>query len=835
MKPFTNLRIVPSEWTEDGVATRDENEIAGAADGDGDGVEVGTDSGVAISDAANEHGRPRSSMASARVGADGIARDRRGDAPFRIELHSGGTAIIRGFVEFEQRGPMLLPHIHIEFSGVSRVWWGEMKHQNVERPLVSLKSILLAEGEPLPPPVPSTNLIRIPFFIQVNSPHHPRGFPLSFRSKHGSISYRLRATLVHVLIMPDATSCEAEVEVAAPWVDARPPPAEDLRATDGAEGVVRDMDDVAPDEIVQRPRVLSNLPSTGYGTARRVSFSALGRRPVLSDLLPMAPDPRDASPAPSSSLASSLPGLAAGGLPADPPPSFEVAVATPLEEARAADIRHDIVAEEREEAAEREEPPAATTISTASMALAAARRYLWGASPEVASPLPTRREGSRRSSFWFLQRKEIDQDVERLATAVGSASSSQAPFSEPQDVDVPAVTPEPPEELTAHAPPGPAPVADYVDVPFVDDEVPTSSTSTAPLKRRMTLWAKQHEPRSSLFSLMFARRSSIGSRFRPADYTLPNLSTQTPVHPHAVRSQTVFPILHHPRASLDTNPARTSEPLLFLRRPSLSHSLTPDTGTPPSPSPSSLHFLHPHHQFRPQRPSSRASVASTISTTPSLVSRRIRRQPLAEDESAIDDDFDDLYDLRIDDEDEDQPAYENFDRYPSAVPIDIIAPGRASISSCRSLPVSAAAASTRTDHPHFRVVLPRTIASPSTSIPLLCHIAALPPNRVIEALEARLVAEVVCEGAGRVLREEKVLGETTVKCESSAEMWRRRIEVAVPGEEECAGFGVGFEAVGIRMGHYVKVELVLSHTNVLGIKRKESYVLGKTSIILLRA
>ncbi|KAI8852931.1 hypothetical protein BC829DRAFT_33435 [Chytridium lagenaria] len=108
--------------------------------------------------------------------------------------------------------------------------------------------------------------------------------------------------------------------------------------------------------------------------------------------------------------------------------------------------------------------------------------------------------------------------------------------------------------------------------------------------------------------------------------------------------------------------------------------------------------------------------------------------------------------------------------------------------------------------PEFRILFPRTLLGPSSTVPIIALITSLPEGRTITNIEASLVARLVVEeeDVGRRKRktvDKRVLATTRMEVGKG----RTNLAVRVPGKEEMGEFGGGVEAPGLTLSHYIKM------------------------------
>ncbi|KAJ3094856.1 hypothetical protein HDU97_007529 [Phlyctochytrium planicorne] len=137
--------------------------------------------------------------------------------------------------------------------------------------------------------------------------------------------------------------------------------------------------------------------------------------------------------------------------------------------------------------------------------------------------------------------------------------------------------------------------------------------------------------------------------------------------------------------------------------------------------------------------------------------------------------------------------------------------------------------------PRFRILFPQTLLGPSTTFPLLIRILSIPPTRQIHSITSTLVARITTSktpsGKSETVHKKKLAKAVMRKDDLDEEGmgWEGRLEMKVPEKLE---FGVGFEAPGLVLTHYVKVKLTLSSKTGLG--KRETFVLGRVSVLMLR-
>ncbi|KAJ3309144.1 hypothetical protein HDU76_003714 [Blyttiomyces sp. JEL0837] len=209
--------------------------------------------------------------------------------PFIIDIHDTVSQEIKGIIQFEFKGGNFTsPHIIAEISGVSRINFRDFARFIDEVQIIRTKVTVLKDGDPIPQPIdPTTNITQIPFTIPIESPISGEQLPLTFKSNLGSISYTLKITFLWVQVLLNSVSVEIPVHIVAPWAGAAPPSFDQVV---GAGGIL--LEPVSPplsanddgdleweDNVVMRPKALSNIDSSGAGGAPvRISSSRDGKR-----------------------------------------------------------------------------------------------------------------------------------------------------------------------------------------------------------------------------------------------------------------------------------------------------------------------------------------------------------------------------------------------------------------------------------------------------------------------------------------------------------------------------------------------------------------------------
>ncbi|KAI8836210.1 hypothetical protein BJ741DRAFT_664815 [Chytriomyces cf. hyalinus JEL632] len=144
------------------------------------------------------------------------------------------------------------------------------------------------------------------------------------------------------------------------------------------------------------------------------------------------------------------------------------------------------------------------------------------------------------------------------------------------------------------------------------------------------------------------------------------------------------------------------------------------------------------------------------------------------------------------------------------------------------------------DVPKFRIIFPCTMIGPGTKIPLDVLIKSVPHGHVLCAIEAILVARVVCMAFGAVHEDRIELASMKKKVEPTEDssVFKERLWLQVPKAEEMSQYGADFKAPLIELHHSVIVNLYSCRRKRADkVKNQEFcklYNLGSVSMVLTR-
>ncbi|KAJ3192760.1 hypothetical protein HK101_005996 [Irineochytrium annulatum] len=745
----------------------------------------------------------------------------------------------------------------------------DVQQHKGEYELVSVKRSLLQEGQALPTPDASGKVI-VPFEIDFMTPRTRFLFPLSFKSKHGEICYYLRAVLNWVPFLPETAVCQSPIDVFAPWADAPPPAEESISMTDrSAEG------GTAPGDALGELIVLWLILTTVKGLhASNPNFVLRPR--ALDNLLPAQKSDFNESYSFANPSSSNLrPSVEVGATSTTPVPSYPSSAEGDQE---AADELSDLDGETlvRPSAAARGVPQAAVTWSAVNITITAptlpsGRRNTSELlhSPELDAmdsfemsdhepPFqleedmemdePAVSDGARRSLEGVEPMGEGDRDTDvalqgrprpqrrrscrseaELAHFAGEASVPETLLSIGEielSTSIPADSffrterrlPEPRPvaaevagETTDHLAAGeeePPPPALEIEGDVEQASAPEQVVAADARGGRMEMRAKSTARERSRSRKRTA--ITIGSLwFR----RMPMEGGDSAINPD-VGTSTSVDILRDAKLTDDGDSelgkAKAKGGLMKLftgrgQRKSFSNG-----DQMQSPAASSVQSPHLRSRGVSDADQPAAAVAAAtpteqLVTTPTTHPVRIASEPLSA----------------------------TFAHAPLSL----------EITTAHSLPspppsppseVNPSPQNPLKSIPRFRILMPRTILGPANTVPIHVHLASLPANRKIVSLTLSLTAAVTWEVDGAQTTERKVLAEVAMEPERSDQLWKKTVHLSVPTKEEMGGYGFPFQSPMATLLHYVSAKLVLSKKNVLGLTTKESFVLGKISIIMVR-
>ncbi|KAJ3113145.1 hypothetical protein HDU96_003740 [Phlyctochytrium bullatum] len=761
------------------------------------------------------------------------------------EVHNGGQTLLLGYVEMPQPTAGTVDvRVDLRLDGYAKSRPRSARTRVKESRFLSHQRPLVRNLSDLPPVDRDTSKVYIPFAYPICPTQDGTSLPLTFTSRHASVSYQL-IVLVSIFLYPptshdlppDPVKVETRMPVTlvAPWVGAPPPWEDPLPALPASS--VRAWEEHAEPMVMLRPKTLDN---TGNGAEMtRVPWGGAGETTAGRQQV--------SSPNGSGARGQTAPP------PPPPPPSYEDSMARSpgRGSTRRSDERSDRLTSHAGEVAsfddrEADESDRRRIVMEPSETHSAAEMPTSRSSSrcKVGNVDPSRRcgivgtpgrvcageFGSMPPPYFFetgatsSEREEADEDSDSDSEQEERASDRE---TEGETSGLDATSPQSCATLQRPTPETGSPII----------ESPPRSRRLRPAASLMRLHQEPEE--ESVQSDDALTRSSGSASGNRQNLSLPRLwrsatdgAGQQAAHEDTGSDVSTTTAVETANKSLDrTAKRRKSFTKMFSlslsrRRSAANLSATATANADASPTTNaSVSSPTPTTSSRTPSPASPTpSAVSTRSSAPSIVA------PSSPPTSSIT--ISALTSL---------PAFSSAARRRSS---------SRSASPLES-PTLTNAAEPPVKVPKFRVLFPRTLLGPGATAPILARVLALPPGRTIANLEATLVARLVMEedmtvvGSDGTSRAKKVMRTVEKRVLATDEVrpvgdgggvmpWRAHMAVNVPSLDEMAEFGTAFEAPGLSLSHYIKVKMTVNVQGKLGIPRRDTYVLGRVNVSILR-